>query len=140
VRLRQLDSARLDGKTEHLADLAQENTERNTIQIADQDGLGEEVRQKPEPEKPCSDTREAREHSKDHRQREVGVGVAASKRCDNGRHHDASGRIRVYDQLPRGAEQGVGEQRQDARIETNHRIEPGELGVGDGGRQCHGRH
>lgn len=46
--------ARFNGETEHLADPTQKDAERNAVQIADQDGLGEEVGKKSERKNPAA--------------------------------------------------------------------------------------
>ncbi len=60
-------------------------------------------------------------------------GSPAASGGDGGGDHRRGRRVGAYHQLPRAADQGVDQHRQDARIEAYLGREAGDLGVSDGG-------
>ena len=74
----------------------------------------------------------------EHGQRHVQLRIAGGQRCDSGSNQGTGRRIRTDYQLPGSTEQGIGDHRQDGRIQTDDRAEPGQLGIGDPNRQGHG--
>lgn len=73
-------------------------------------------------------------------QRNVGLGVAGGQRRDGGRYQRTGGGIGADDQLARGAEEKIGEQRMHARIETDRRSKSGQLGIDHPHRQGDSSH
>jgi hypothetical protein len=70
----------------------------------------------------------------------IGGRIAGCHRRNGRGNQCAGGCIRPDDELPGRPEQCVGDQRQDARVESDHRVEAGELRIGDADRQRHSRH
>ena len=115
------DTLLFDREAEQLTGLAQRNADGNTVEEADQDRPQQEVRQHIQLEEAGGDAEQPREQRQQRGQRNVGLGVAGGQRRDGGRYQCTGGGIGADDQLARGAEEKIGEQRMHARIETDRR-------------------
>ena len=92
---------------EDLADLADQDRQRNAVEQTDDDRLGQEVGQ-------ATEAKEARRQAEDagqQRQRDavgqVEAAIAGGQRRDHRGQHGAGGGVRADDQLPRGAGEGI---------------------------------
>ena len=63
--------------------------------------------------------------------------VAGRERSHARRNQGTGGCVRPDDQLAGGAENRIGHEWQDARIEPYLRAEAGKSGIGDADRECH---
>ena len=129
------DAAFLYRKAEDLAGLTENDRKGDTIEEADEDRPGQKICERSQSQKASGDAQNAGEQGEHHRQRGVSRLVAGGKRRDARRDQRAGGRIGANDQLPRRAEDRIGDERQYARIKSHFRAEAGELGISDADRQ-----
>src|SRR5262249_49194189 len=123
-------------KPKQLANLSEKNADRNAVQEAYQNWFRQKICQRPEAKEASRDAEQASEKRQRDREREIQFSVAGSEGRDCGRDHRASRCIGVHHQLARRTKNCVRDQRQDARIKADDRIESGELRVRYGNRQC----
>jgi hypothetical protein len=120
---------------EQLGQLADENDQRDAVQITGQDRLGQEGGDEAEPGR-AGDQIEKACHQREHGQHdEIALRIVARERRQAGGDQQACGGVRADDQLPRRAEQRIGEQREDRRVDADDRRYAGEVGVGEANRQ-----
>ncbi|MNE23746.1 hypothetical protein D3C80_1170160 [compost metagenome] len=134
------NAGRIDGYPGQLAHLPGENVQGHPVEETDQDGLGEKVGQRPEVDEARQDAEHPGQPGEGNRQREIEFAIAGGERDQRRSHQRAGCGVRPDDQLARGAEQGIDQQRQYAGIQADHRAEAGELGIGDTDRQGDGGH
>ncbi len=118
-----------------LGQLADEDDERDAVQIAGQDRLGQEGGDEAEPGRAGDQVEHAGHQREDRQQGQIPFRVARCERRQAGRDQQAGGGVRTDDQLPRRAEQGIGQQRKDRRVDADDRGHARELGVGEADRQ-----
>jgi hypothetical protein len=111
--------------------LPRDDTECNAVEITRQDWPRQEVRDDPQSSQTSSDTEQAGKERQGDCHIHVTGGVACNQRTHRRSHDGAGGRIGIHHQLSRSAEQRVGHGRENRRVDTRDRREPGELGVGD---------
>ena len=118
-----------DGKATYLADLAERDADRHAIQEPNQDRSRKEVSQRAQPEEPGNNTENASQKCERHRERVIQVLIPGRQRAHSSRYQRTGSRIRTENQLSGCSEERVGNQREDARVQTNLRLEPGQLRV-----------
>ncbi len=122
--------ARVDVETEQVAELGDHEHDRDAVQVADQHRPGEIVGHPAEAQHP-GEQEAGRDEQGEHRS-QLGRLVAAGdgERKDGGGDERRDRAFRADDQPPRGAEQHVGDRRQEQGVQPVHRREPGQLAVG----------
>ncbi len=128
------DTALVHGKAEDLVGLSENDRERHTVEEADEDWLRQEICEHAQAKEARADADEAREQCKCGGERSIGRRIADGEWRDRSRDHGARCRVGADDQLARAAEDGIGDERQDSRVEANFRREPGQLRIGDADR------
>ena len=130
-----------DAEAEELGQLAHDHDYGHPVEVADAQRLGEQFRDHAE----VGESGDRADHAHDHRHRRRqgdgpgGVASGADERQDRRQDQRRQSGIGAEDQDARRAEDRVGEQRHDGRIEAGHRGQPGELGVGHALRDEEGR-
>jgi len=118
-----------DGEAEQLGRLIDDHDHGDAPEVADPDGSREEIREEAEP---CDPARE-QEHA-DHEREEPGERhtlVGAHGEGHDGRGHDRrERRVRTEDEDAGGADEGIGEEWHERRVEAGHRGQAGKLRVG----------
>ena len=120
---------------EQLGQLADEDDQRDAVQIAGQDRLRQEGGDEAEPGRAGDQVEHAGHQREDRQQGQIPLRVACRERRQARSDQQAGGGVRTDDQLPRGAEQRIGEQREDRRVDADDGGHAGEIGVGEADRQ-----
>ena len=132
------DDAGLDHReAEDLVGLTENDRERDTIEEADKDRSRQEVRKAAQSQKACRNAEQSGEQSKHHRKRGVSCLIAGRERSHARRNQRTGGGVRPDDQLAGGAENRIGHEWQNTRIEPHLRAEAGKSGIGDADRKRH---
>ena len=129
-----------EGEAEDLGELAHHYGDGHTIEQAHQYGAGEKVRQYPQLEAAGDQAPEAGHGGHGHHQLPLAGGIPGGERRHHGGNDGAGGGIRADDELAGGAKEGVDHHGQYAGVEADDGAHPGELRIGDGHGQGHGRH
>ena len=119
------------GEAEQLRELAHEHDDRDPVEEADADRLGEELGEDADPGEPGRDAEGA------HQQREQAgerdgpgrIAVGTEERQQRGGDHGAERRVGAEHEEPRRPEERVGEQGDHRRVQAGDRREPGERRV-----------
>ncbi|MCY1407545.1 hypothetical protein D9M71_228500 [compost metagenome] len=127
------EAAGLGVVAEQLAQLAGDQADADAVQVADQGWPRQEAGDETGAGEPGSDGQQADHHRDDHRQLQQALGIAGRQRGDRRRDHGRGGGVRADHQLPRTADQGVDQHRQDAGIQSDLGREADDLRIGDGG-------
>ena len=109
--------------------LADENGQGDAIQIAEADGLGEQVRDKAKTRQAGQDAQAPGEQGEHTGQRHQSIAIAGRQRNDRRGDDGGQRRIRAQHQDAAGPEDSVGDQRHDRSIQTVDRGQPGSFGV-----------
>ncbi|MNN44236.1 hypothetical protein D3C81_1585160 [compost metagenome] len=123
---------------EQFAQLAGDQADTDAVQIADQRRPREEAGDKAEAGTAGGDGEQADQHCDDHRQLQQALRIAGRQRSDRRRDHRRGGGVRADHQLPRAADHGVDQHRQDAGVQADLGWKADDLGVGDGCRNLDG--
>lgn len=94
------DAWRADGEPEQLAELADEDVQRNAVQEANEDRLGKEVGQCTKPQETGTDAQQPGEDGHGHRQRQVERRSAGRQWRHRRGDQGTGGGIGTNDQLP----------------------------------------
>ena len=86
---------------EQLGQLPHEHDQGDPVEVADENGLGEKIGDKPQPTDAKNDVEQPRDQGDGDHQLQVALRVAAGERTQGRGHHQAGGRVRADDQLPR---------------------------------------
>ncbi|MCY1301194.1 hypothetical protein D9M70_507890 [compost metagenome] len=125
---------------QQLAQLAGQQAEADTVEIADQDRPRQEAGDESGAYEAGEDRQQADHHRDYHRQVHQPLRITGRQWGDGRSHHGRGGGIGPDHELPGAADQGVDEHRQDAGIEPDLGRKTDDLGVGDGGGNLHGGH
>ena len=124
------EAVRVGGEPEELRQLADDDRDRQAVHVPHLHLLGEQVGHEAELPQPEPDLHEPHEDGEHPGQRDRGSGVPArEQRGDRRQDQRRDGRVRTEDEHARGAEERVGEQAGDRRVEPRHGRQPGQLGV-----------
>ena len=104
---------------EQLGQLADQDDQRDAVQIAGQDRLGQEGGDEAEPGRAGDQVEHAGHQREDRQQGQIPFRVAGRERPQAGSDQQAGGGVRPDDQLSRRAEQRIGEQREDRRVDAD---------------------
>ena len=128
----------LQRKAEQLSELPADDAEGDAVEIPGQDGAREKSGEETQPGDAAADAHDPGEHGQDHGERDVPLGIVAGQGCDGCRDQRAGRSVRSHDQLPRRTEEGVGNQRQNAGVQTVDRRYARKRRVGNGDRHGDG--
>ena len=129
----------LDREAEQLGQLADQHCQRDAVHVAIADRLGEQLGDEAEPRRARQDAHGPGDHSHHAGQGHSASGVSAGERQHDAEDHGGERGVRSQDQNAAGAEQRVGQQRHDGRVEP---IDPRHarcFRVGDADGHQHGR-
>ena len=127
-------------KSKDLTDLSDHDADRDPVHETDEHGLAEKVGEEAETEEPGNHASDAGHDRQRHGQRRVEFGISRRQRRHDRRDHGAGSRVGIDDQLPRGAEDSVDDERQNRRVQTDDGWKPRELRVRNRCRQGDGSH
>ncbi|CFL93666.1 Uncharacterised protein [Bordetella pertussis] len=132
-------AAVVGGDGEQLGQLARQHDQRDAVHVAVADGLGQQLGDESQPQQAQDDAEQpgddGHEAGRGHRAHGVALRDAEHDRED-GR---GQRRIRTQDEDAAGAEQRVGEQRDDGGVQAIDARHARRFGIGDAHRHQHGR-
>ncbi|MNQ79353.1 hypothetical protein D3C85_942970 [compost metagenome] len=131
-------AAAVDGDAEQLGRLADQHGEGDAVHVAIADRLGQQFGDEPQAQQPGTDADQARHQGHGTGQRDGAHGVASGQRQDHGDDDRRQRRVGAQYQDAAGAEQGIGQQRNDRGVQAVDARNPRGLGIGDAHRDQHG--
>ncbi len=116
------------GEAEQLRELAHEQDDRDPVEEADADRLGEELGEDADPGEPGRDAEDAHQQREQacERDRTGRIAVGTEERQQCGSDHGAERRVGAEHEEPRRPEERVGEQGDHRCVQAGDRREPGE--------------
>ena len=111
----------LDARAGHLAQLPDNHQRGRTGQVADEQGLRQQVGDHAEAGDPANQTPSADDQAEGGGQRHRPLGVGAGQRCDRRPGHQGDRRLGTHRQHPRRAQHGVDDQRHQRGPQPDHR-------------------
>ncbi|MNF79943.1 hypothetical protein D3C84_621740 [compost metagenome] len=121
----------LDGYAEQLGQLTGEDGEGDAVHVAVADRLGQQLGDEAQAQQAGEDAHQAGNHRHHAGQGDGAHRVAAGKRQHHGEDQRGERRVRAEHQNAAGAEQGVGQQRNDGGIQAVDARHAGGLGIGN---------
>ncbi len=128
------------GNTGRLAQLTDNHDDGDTGQVTDQDRLGEQIGDEPQPHHPRYERQQPDHNRKRRREGRVPARVPRGQRPDGGGCHQRRRRLRADGQLSRGPEHRVDRQRGQRRPQPRHRRQTRDPRIGHHLRHQVGRH
>ncbi|MNZ79064.1 hypothetical protein D3C78_976580 [compost metagenome] len=128
----------LDGDAEQLGHLGDQHDQGDAVHVAVADRLGQQLGDEAQAQQADDDANHAGYHRHHAGQGDRAHRVAAGEWQHHGEDRRGERRIRAEHQNAAGAEQRIGQQRNDGGIQAVDARHPGRLGVGDADRHQHG--
>ena len=119
----------VDREAEQLRDLRDDHDQRDGVEVADPDRLGQQVGDEPEAEDAAEQQHPAHHDREETGERDRALAVAEGERKDRRRDDRGEGRVRSEHEDARRAEDRVGDERHDRGVEAGLGRQPGDLGV-----------
>ena len=132
----------VDGEAEQLRDLAHEHHQRDAVEVADPDGLGQQVGHEPQVQEPAQHQGGTHQEGQQPGQGHGPLRVTGGQWQDGGGDDGRERRVGPQHQDPRRADQRVGQQRHDRGVQAGLRWQSRRLRVAHAGRdeQCREHH
>ena len=121
---------RVQRDPQQLAELPDDQHDRDAVQVADQDGARQVLGDPLQPRQ-ARDEEAGADHQRQRGRHLAGLRGAGRRDADQRRRHQRRERaLRPDRDLARGAQQRVAHHREEQGVQPDHRRQPGELGVG----------
>ncbi|MCY1419284.1 hypothetical protein D9M71_348700 [compost metagenome] len=128
----------VDGNAEQLGRLGDQHDQGNAVHVAVADRRGQQLGDEAQAQQAGEDAHQSGNHRHHAGQGDGAQRVAAGQRQHHGEDQRGERRIRAEHQNAAGAEQGVGQQRNDGGIQAVDAPHAGGFGVGNANRHQHG--